>query len=190
EFPGNVAAECDRWGCLFETARTKEADVRRPVLQPDGTTESVDIRSLSFVRFDDNEAHDQLDGVSLGGLLGGIAAVVPGDMLVLRNTRIWNSKWAFTPFTRYAVDNLDIADSQYGLFLPAYDPDVPYRQRDGKGEDADWGRISFRRTFLPIHMPKVTQLPVVGPFDLMQFAGDCLPPTTVITQARPVDGKL
>jgi uncharacterized protein (TIGR03067 family) len=189
-FTRNVAAECDRWGFLFEIAPTKGADVRRPVLQPDGTTESVDIRTLSFVRFDDNEAHDQLDGVSLGGQLGGFAEVVPGDMLVLRNTRIWNTKWAFTPFTRYAVDNLDIADSQYGLFLPPYDADVIPGPRDRNEGNVDWGRISFRRTFLPIHMPKVAQLPVVGPFNLMAFAGDCLPPTTVITHARRADGKL
>ena len=189
-FTRNVAAECDRWAYLFEMAATREADVRRPVLQPDGTTEPVDIRTLPFVRFEDNEAHDQLDGVSLGGKLGGFDEVVPGDMLVLRNIRIWNTNWAFTPFARYAVDNLDIADCRYGLFLPAYDADVPPRPRSGNGEGSDWGRISFRRTFLPIHMPSVVQLSVAGPFNLMAYAGDCLPPTTVITHARRADGRL
>src|SRR5262249_33554580 len=106
------------------------------------------------------------------------------------NTRIWNTKWAFTPFTRYRVDNLDIADSQYGLFLPAYDPDVTTGRGARNEGNADWGRMSFHRTFAPIHMPAVKQLPVVGPFHLMDFGGDFLPPTTVITHARRADGKL
>jgi uncharacterized protein (TIGR03067 family) len=189
-FTRNVAAECDRWGFLFQIAPAKGADLRRPVVQPDGTTEPCDIRTLPFIRFEDNEAHDHLDGISLGGLVGGFAEVVPGDPLVLRNTRIWNSQWAFTPFTRYAVDNLDIADSVYGLFLPAYDAEFRPGPRDGKGGDSDWGRIAFRRTGLPIHMPRSGPSYLGRPFDVMEFAGDCLPPTTVITHARRADGKL
>ncbi len=190
-FTRNAAAECDRWGFLFEIAPARGADVLRPLLQPDGTSERCDIRTLPFVRFEDNEAHDHLDGVSLGGKLGGFGEVVPGDPLLLRNTRIWNSNWAFTPFTRYAVDNLDIADCRYGLFRPAYDAEVrPLEPRDGRRDDADWGRISIRRTGLPIHLPTNIQLSIMGPFDLTEFAGDCRPPTTVITHARHADGKL
>jgi uncharacterized protein (TIGR03067 family) len=190
-FTRNVAAECDRWGFLFDIASAQGADLRRPVLQPDGTAELVDIRTLPFVRFEANEAHDQLDGVSLGSQLGGLAEVVPGDPLVLRDTRIWGAQWAFTPFTRYAVDNLDIADCVYGLFLPAYDAELrPGGPRDGWSDDPDWGRISLRRTLFPIHLPTSVRSSLVGPFNLMEFVGDCLPPTTVITHVRQLDGAL
>src|SRR5262249_12301686 len=127
-FTRNVAVECDRYGFRFEATPTKGFDLRRPVLQPDGGTERVDIRTLPFIRFDGNEAPDHRFGSNLGGrggefFAGGVGAVVPdmGHPFVLQNTRIWNTHWAFSPYTRYAVDNLDIADSSYGLFLPAYD---------------------------------------------------------------------
>jgi hypothetical protein len=189
-FTHNVAAECDRWGFLFDIAPASGADLRRPVLQPDGITEPVDIRTLPFVRFEDNEAHDNLDGVSLGGLLGGFAKPVPGDPLELRKIRIWNAQWAFTPFTRYEVDGLDIADSVYGLFLPAYDAEIRRGPRDDGPGDPDRGGISIRRTGIPIHLALSVQWSLTGPFDVTEFAGDCRPPTTVITHARRAGGKL
>jgi uncharacterized protein (TIGR03067 family) len=190
-FTRNVAAECDRWGFLFEATPTKDFDLRRPVPQPDGTTEPVDLRTLSFVRFEDNEAHDQLDGVSLGGFLG-VGAMLPGagDPLVLRNTRIWHTQWAFTANTRYAVDNLDIADCVYGFMMSPFDIHVPPGYREGTKGEPDWGRITIHRTLFPLRLPESVPSYYGGPFDVMEFAGDCLPPTTVITHVRQVAGKL
>lgn len=191
-FTRNVAVECDRYGFRFEATPTKGFDLRRPILRPDGTTERVDVRTLSFVRFQDNETHDQLFGMNLGGLGGdffrsGVGDVVPaaGSPFVLSNTRIWNAHWAFSPFTRYAIDNLDIADCTYGLFLPAYDTQVTsgaLMQRSK--ERANWGRITFTRTSVPIRLPDIGPKYYGEPFDLMEFAGDMLPPATVITDAR------
>jgi uncharacterized protein (TIGR03067 family) len=199
-FTRNVAVECDRWGFRLEAAPTRGFDLQRPILQPDGSVERVDIRTLPFVRFDGNEAHDHLFGINLGGLPGdffrpGLGGVAPGaaDPLVLRNTRIWNAHWAFSPHTRYAVDNLDIADCTYGLFLPAYDAEVHPSGPLSLGQpgDGDWGRISFRRTRNPIRLPVEGAKKYLGQaFDLMPFSGDSLPPTTVITHVRRVDGRL
>src|SRR5262249_2309887 len=153
--------------------------------------EPVDFRTLPFVRFEANEAHDQLDGVSLGSQVGGYAEVVPGDPLVLRDTRIWAAHWAFTPFTRYAADKLDIADCGAGLFLPPYDAGLrPGGPGEGWRDAPDWGRIPLRRTLFPIHLPTSIRSPLGGPFDLMEFIGDGLPPTTVITHVRRSDGAL
>src|SRR5262245_48659720 len=49
-FTHNVAAECDRWGFLFEIAAADAKDCRLPVLQPDGTAATTDIRAMPFVR--------------------------------------------------------------------------------------------------------------------------------------------
>jgi uncharacterized protein (TIGR03067 family) len=198
-FTRNVAAECDRYGFRFEATPTKPLDLRRPVLRPDGTTEAADVRTLPFVRFDGNEAHDQLFGLNLGGLggdffRGGVGGVVPdgGHPFVVENTRLWNTNWAFSAYTRYAVDNLDIADSVYGLFLPAYSAEAPLRRtRLGPDEGPNFGGLTFRRTVRPVFLgaegPKATG----EPFDLMEFAGDTLPPTTVITHVgRAKDGGL
>jgi hypothetical protein len=195
-FTRNVAVECDRYGFRFEATPVKGFDLCRPVLQPDGTYERVDIRTLPFVRFDGNEAHDHLFGINLGGLggdffRGGVGGVVPdsGRPFLLENTRIWNTHWAFAPHTRYALENLDIADSTYGLFLPAYDAEIrSFRARGPKfrmDEEGDWGRLTFRRTQVPVRLPLAGPAKYFGqPFDLMEFAGDILPPTTVITHVR------
>ncbi len=191
-FTRNVAVECDRYGFRFEATPTKGFDLRRPVLLPDGRTEPVDIRTLSFIRFEDNEAHDHLFGVNLGGLGGdffapGVGDVVPdqGSPFFLQKTRIWNTHWAFAPHTRYAVDRLDIADSTYGLFLPAYDAEVqPPRGKTRRETNPDWGSITFRRTQVPVRLPDTKPGYFGKPFDLMAFEGDMQPPATVITHVR------
>jgi hypothetical protein len=187
-FTRNVAAECDRWGFLFDIDPAGVRDCRLPILQPDGTTATCDIRATPFVRFEGNEAHDQLDGVALGGKVGGYNEnTVPGDPLVLRNTRIWNTAWALTPFTRYALNDVEISDCRYGLFLPTFAPEAV----DGSGDDRDWGRFSVRRTGLPMHLPSHLPSPfVAGSFSLMESAVDRFPPITVITQVRRADGRL
>jgi uncharacterized protein (TIGR03067 family) len=192
-FTGNVAVECDRYGFRFEATGAPNFDLRLPILQADGRTERIDIRTLPFIRFEGNEAHDQLLGINLGGLggdffKGGISGVVPdlGHPFLLKDTRIWNTHWAFTAYTRYAIDNLDIADSTYGLFLPAYNPETSRRRLrpDTEDEEADFGRLTFRRTDLPVFLPAVGQSYTGEPFDLMEFTGDTLPPCTVITHVR------
>jgi uncharacterized protein (TIGR03067 family) len=145
-----------------------------------------------FIRFEDNEAHDHLFGVNLGGLGGdffapGVGDVVPdqGSPFFLQKTRIWNTHWAFAPHTRYAVDRLDIADSTYGLFLPAYDAEVqPPRGKTRRETNPDWGSITFRRTQVPVRLPDTKPGYFGKPFDLMAFEGDMQPPATVITHVR------
>jgi uncharacterized protein (TIGR03067 family) len=213
-FTRNVAVECDRYGFRFEAtptlspggrgqgegaASTKGFNLRRPIQQPDGTTEPVDIRTLSFVRFDGNEAHDHLFGINLGGLGGnffatGVDSVVPdhGSPFLVQNTRIWNTHWAFAPHTRYAVNNLDIAESTYGLFLPAFDAEVlPPRGSQRRDAMPNWGLLTFRRTQVPVRLPDTPPKYFGQAFDLMEFAGDTLPPATVITHIhRTKDGAL
>ncbi|MGE3806458.1 MAG: hypothetical protein AB7K24_17455, partial [Gemmataceae bacterium] len=68
-FTRNVAAECDQYGYRFEA--TKEGDFN-PILrvpQPDGGLKEVDVRTLPFVRFQDNEAHTMRRfAFNLGGI--------------------------------------------------------------------------------------------------------------------------
>ena len=68
-----------------------------PVLQPDGSDKLVDIRSLPFVRFDDNEAHcDGLYGFNLGE---GVNRVGPDARhpFVIRRMKLWDNHYAFRP---------------------------------------------------------------------------------------------
>src|SRR5204862_3209583 len=56
-FTRNVAAECDRYGFRYEATPSSTLKLVFAVQQPDGTRQRVDIRTLPFVRFEDNEAH-------------------------------------------------------------------------------------------------------------------------------------
>jgi hypothetical protein len=136
-FTRNVAVECDRYGFKFEATPLNvplmglhvlpdedapdSFDLRLPVRRPDGTEAAVDIRTLPFVRFEDNEAHSQLYGINLGERVRGIG---PDDRhpFVLRNTRLWNNFWGFRPGSpSVLVDGMDIYNGRYGLYRPVFD---------------------------------------------------------------------
>ena len=117
--------ECDQYGYRFEA---REVPDFRPVLKvygTDGTLQTVDIRTLPFIRFDDNSAHSQRRfAMNLGGIrtpagaadYKGYAGKAIGDDLiddrvrtgdvggvgpdrnhpfVVRNLRAWTSQWAW-----------------------------------------------------------------------------------------------
>src|SRR5207249_881353 len=66
-FTRNVACENDRYGFRFEANKSSAFNPVLPVQQPDGSRRAVDIRTLPFVRFEDNEEHsDGLYGFNLG----------------------------------------------------------------------------------------------------------------------------
>lgn len=75
-FTRNVAAECDQHGYRYEVVKDATFDPKLHVRQPDGSRMLVDVRTLPFVRFDDNEAHSQR---RFGLNLGGIRAVAGSD---------------------------------------------------------------------------------------------------------------
>jgi hypothetical protein len=121
-FTGNVACENDRYGFRFESIKTSRFDPVLPILQPDGKRKSVDIRTLPFVRFDDNEAHcDGLYGFNLGE---GVNRVGPDTKhpFVIRNMKIWEVHYAFRPQSPcVAVENMRIYRAAYGVYHPNYD---------------------------------------------------------------------
>ena len=78
-FTRNVAAECDEYGFRFEVL-AKNFDPKLPVRQPDGSREAIDIRTLPFVRFEDNESHCQRRHAFN---LGGLGAGTPGGVEVV-----------------------------------------------------------------------------------------------------------
>jgi hypothetical protein len=127
-FTRNVACECDVYGFRFDAQKTADFDPELSVPQSDGSMRRVDIRTLPFVRFEDNESHCQRNhAMNIGGLDiqlgGGCGGVGPDEAhpLVLRNTRVWNSHWGFHPFSpSLLVDGYDIHDSAYGLWKPDF----------------------------------------------------------------------
>ncbi len=124
-FTRNVACENDRYGFRFEATKTSRLDLTLPVQQPDGSRRNVDIRTLPFVRFEDNEAHsDGLYGFNLGE---GVARVGPDDRhpFIIRNTKLWEVHYAFRPQSpAVLVETMQIHRAAYGVYHPNYDRHV------------------------------------------------------------------
>lgn len=124
-FARNVACENDRYGYRFEASETSGLDLKLNVLQPDGTRRKVDIRTLPFVRFEDNECHcDRLYGFNLGE---GVARVGPDERhpFVIRNMKIWAAHYAFrVQSPSVLLENMRIHKCDYGIYFPNHDRHV------------------------------------------------------------------
>jgi hypothetical protein len=125
-FTRNVACDCGRYGFRFEAAPTAGFDLRLPIRQPDGAVKQVDLRTLPFLRFEDNEAHGVTYGLNLGqegsdqrGRPDRHSGVGPDERhpFVIRNTKIWNARWGIRPEVPcLMVDGLDIYACVYGIY--------------------------------------------------------------------------
>lgn len=125
-FTRNVAAECDRYGFRYEATPTSALKLDFPILQPDGARKRIDVRTLPFVRFDDNEVHSShgLYGVNLGE---GVNRVGPDARhpFVVRNLKVWDVHYGFRPqVPSLLVENLHIDHAAYGVYHPNFDRHV------------------------------------------------------------------
>lgn len=121
-FTRNVAAENDNYGFRYEATQTSQLKLVMKVAQPDGTKKSVDIRTLPFVRFDDNEVHSStgLYGFNLGE---GVNKVGPDARhpFIVRNMKIWDTHYGFRPqVPSLRVENMMIHKVAYGVYHPHY----------------------------------------------------------------------
>ena len=81
--PATSPCESDRYGYRFEATPNREPGLTFPVRQPDGSRREVDIRTLPFVRFEDNESH--CDGCTASTSARGSIASAPTP-----GTRSWS----------------------------------------------------------------------------------------------------
>ena len=140
-FTRNVTCENNRYGYRFEASSGSSFQTVFNVLQPDGSEKAVDIRTLPFVRFEDNEAHcDGLYGFNLGE---GVNRVGPDERhpFIVRNMKIWEIHYAFRPQSpSLLVENLHLHNPIYGVYHPNFDRHV-YKNvsitRNGNSGDAE-----------------------------------------------------
>jgi hypothetical protein len=124
-FTRNVSCENNRYGYRFEATQTSALKLTLPVMQPDGKRLPTDIRTLPFVRFEDNEAVcDGLYGFNLGE---GVNRAGPDvrHPFIIRNMKIWSVHYAFRPQSpNVLVENMKIHKAEYGVYHPNYDNHV------------------------------------------------------------------
>lgn len=221
-FTRNVAADCEGYGFRYEAtprAGFKEDDhvygspderfdLNLPVLHPDGTRQAVDIRTLPFVRFEDNTAHN-IANYALN--LGQDAGEVGPDRdrpFVIRGMKIWNAQRGYTTHVpNVLIDGMQIRRCGYEIYRARYTAqdyrNVELSQIQGKytvsdldsylatGVAADKPGVGLNRSRLP-GFPRGTgaggtsyqgaevEVATLQPVDDM-------PPMTVITGVR-IDG--
>jgi hypothetical protein len=178
-FTRNVAAECDEYGYFFQAAKTPAFDPNLKVMQPDGTKQRVDIRTLPFVRFEDNVSHCQRrHGFNLGGgvpfgepNVGGVGPDA-NHPFIIKNFKAYNVHWPIHPVSpSVLIENMDIQDAEYGIWRPVYNRHA-------------YDKINFTKVppettfaFEVGSRPKLGDVKSLSPIDDE-------PPTTVITHIR------
>lgn len=125
-FTRNVAVENGNYGYRFEATPSSNFSLVLPVQQPDGSKKDIDIRTLPFIRFDDNEVHSNvgLYGFNLGE---GVKRVGPDTKhpFIVRNMKIWDTHYGFRPqVPSLLVENMKLFKVAYGVYHPNYDNHV------------------------------------------------------------------
>ncbi len=129
-FMRNVAVECDQYGFRYEAPLAEGFNGTLSVRGSDDVRRAVDIRSLPFLRCEDNEAHAQRRyGFNLGGgpgvgEQGGVGDAGPDKEhpFVIRGLRVWDSHWAVAPLAPgVLIDGLDISRCDFGFWRPHYE---------------------------------------------------------------------
>jgi hypothetical protein len=140
-FTRNVSCENDRYGFRFEATQTSALKLTLPIHQPDGSIKKVDIRTLPFVRFEDNESHcEGLYGFNLGE---GVNRVGPDihHPFVVRRTKLWMSHYAFRPqVPSLLVEDMKIWRAEYGVYHPNYDNHVYHNLYIGRTNTEPFNR--------------------------------------------------
>jgi RNA polymerase sigma factor (sigma-70 family) len=113
-FTRNVAVENGVYGFRYEAM----APLVLPIQQPDGSSKKIDIRTLPFVRFADNEGHSQTGLYAAKmGTSGNKDGVGPDAKhpFIIRNLLVWNEHYAFdTRMPSVLMDGLRMHNTVYG----------------------------------------------------------------------------
>lgn len=125
-FTRNVACENDRYGFHFQIAETPGFHPVVKLRQPDGTSARRDVRTIPFLRFEDNESHSEgLFDFRFGDEESG---AVHGDRehpFIVRRLRAWESHYVLRPNVRhFLLENLRVTNAAYGIYHPDYDHHV------------------------------------------------------------------
>ncbi len=140
----NDAVECEEYGFRYDCQKTRSFDTTLPILMPDGSKKPVDVRTIPFFRFDDNEAH--------GGFYGMVVAnngnnqpdnpIATEKALkeirkidwtgpdahhphIIRNLKIWQTHYAMRPHCpSMLMENIRIDHVSYGIYRPDFDNHV------------------------------------------------------------------
>ena len=127
----NVACENDEYGYRFELAKTSNFDPVCNIRTPAGQREAIDVRTIPFLRFEDNESHSEgLYSFNFGDDRNGSVRGDRQHPFIARNLRAWQTHYVLRPNLQFfLMDGLEVKDGVYGVYHPDYDSHVYRRIR-------------------------------------------------------------
>ena len=136
----NVSCENDEYGFRYDSQKSGSFSAQLAVRGPDGTEEKVDIRTLPFYRFEQNEAHTEgLYGMVFAGnnqtgdpikevkRLGEIDRTGPDTRHphIVRDVKIWQVHYGMRPqVPSVLLERIRIDHATYGIYRPALENHV------------------------------------------------------------------
>jgi hypothetical protein len=125
-FTRNVACENDRYGFHFQIAKTPDFNPLLRLRSPDGSAAERDVRTVPFMRFEENESHSEgLFDFRFGDEEHGTVHGDRAHPFIVRNLRAWASRYVIRPNIQYfLLDGLRVQDAAYGIYHPDYDMHV------------------------------------------------------------------
>lgn len=125
-FTRNVACENDRYGFHFQITKTPGYNPVLSLRSPDGTIAERDVRSVPFLRFEDNESHSEgLFDFRFGDEVPGSVYGDREHPFIARNLRAWASHYAIRPNVQFfLLEGLTVRDAAFGIYHPDYNAHV------------------------------------------------------------------
>jgi len=160
-FTRNIACENDQYGFRFEVQKSSGFVPLLHLRGFNGDIEERDVRTIPFLRFEDNESHTEgLYSFNFGHDKNGS---VHGDRthpFIVRDLRAWETHYVLRPDLQFFLcEGLRVKNGVYGIYHPDYDAHV-YRDLDfdninsepiNRGHDDDsiqYGDFTYERLTL------------------------------------------
>lgn len=143
-FVRNVAVENQEYGYRYDCQKSRSFDTNLNVLMPDGSKKTVDVRTISTFRFEDNEAHGNFYGLVFAnnGNNQPDSPVTTEKYLseirkidwtgtdaqhphIIRGLKIWETHYGMRPHCPSMwMEDIRIDHVAYGVYRPAFDNHV------------------------------------------------------------------
>jgi hypothetical protein len=125
-FTRNVACENHEYGFRFEIAKRSNFNPVLRVRGLNGEPEERDVRTLPFLRFEDNESHiEGLYSFNFGDDTNGSVHGDRAHPFIVRNLRAWETHYVLRPNVQFFLcDGLRVKNGVYGVYHPDYDAHV------------------------------------------------------------------
>ena len=125
-FTRNVACENDHYGYHFQIVKSANFNPVLRLREPDGRITERDVRSLPFLRFEDNESHSEgLFDFRFGDEAHGSVQGDRAHPFIARNLRAWQSHYVIRPNVQFfLLDGLRVQNAAFGIYHPDYDAHV------------------------------------------------------------------